>query len=145
MRVFASELEQRFFEPFGRILEPQPGESASQSEKNVFDFFVPFTERSAGWSIGYLSYTGRVLQQLERHPNTPEVFSPLTGDALLVLAVDPAEEATFRAFRLDKPIVLNRGVWHGVICLSRQVKILIVENPDTVDEYHKLARPVKGE
>ncbi len=145
LRVAAMPLEQRLFEPFGRILAPQPGESASQSERGVFDFYVPFAERSGGWQIGFLSYTGRELQQLECHPNTPEVFSPLKGEALLVLAVDPANQATFRAFRLKKPIVLKRGVWHGVICLSRQAEILIVENPGTVDEYHELARPIKGE
>jgi ureidoglycolate hydrolase len=143
--IVVTELKQPLFEPFGRILNPQPEETASQSEKGVFDFFLPFTERSDGWSIGYLEYSGRQLNQLERHPNTPEAFSPLKGDALLVLAVDPADEATFRAFRLEKPIVLNRGVWHGLICLSRKAEILIVENPDVVDEYHKLARPVKGE
>lgn len=139
-------LEQRLFEPFGRILDPQPGEGPAQSEKGVFDFYLPITERSGGWSIGFLEYSGKALYQLERHPNTPEVFSPLKGgETLLVLAVDPAEESTFRAFRLEKPIVLARGVWHGLICLSGRAEILIVENPETVDEYHKLARPIKGE
>jgi ureidoglycolate hydrolase len=139
------ELKAPLFEPFGRILNPQKGETASQSEEGLFDFYVPFTERSGGWAIGFLEYTGRMLEQLERHPNTPEVFSPLKGEALLVLAVDPEDESGYRAFRLEKPIVLNRGVWHGVICLSRKAEILIVENPDVVDEYHQLTRPVKGE
>jgi len=145
LAIAVAKLKAPLFEPFGRILNPQPGEAVSQSEKNVFDFYVPFTERSGGWSIGFLEYTGRALEQLERHPNTPEVFSPLKGEALLVLAVDPSDERSYRAFRLEKPIVLNRGVWHGVICLSRKAEILIVENPDVVDEYHKLTRPVKGE
>jgi ureidoglycolate hydrolase len=140
-----TELKAPLFEPFGRILNPQTEETTSQSEAGLFDFYVPFTERSGGWSIGFLEYTGRMLEQLERHPNTPEVFSPLNGEALLVLAVDPEDEDGYRAFRLEKPIVLHRGVWHGVICLSRMAEILIVENPDVVDEYHKLTRPVKGE
>jgi ureidoglycolate hydrolase len=140
-----SELNQRLFQPFGRILNPEAGETASQFEKGVFDFYVPFTERSGGWQIGFLSYTGKILEQLERHPNTPEVFSPLKGDALLVLATDPENESEYRAFRLEKPIVLGPGVWHGVISLSPKAEILIVENPDVVDEYHKLARPIKGE
>jgi ureidoglycolate hydrolase len=138
-------LEQRLFEPFGRILQPLPGENPAQSEKGVFDFFLPFTERSGGWSIGFLEYSGKLLHQLERHPNTPEVFCPLKGDCLLVLASDPAEEAGIRAFRLQKPIVLARGVWHGLICLSDRAEILIVENPETVDEYHQLKRSIKGE
>ena len=138
-------MEQEHFEPFGRILHPRAGEAASQSERGVFDFFVPFAERSGGWQIGFLSYTGRELRQLERHPNTPEVFSPLKGEALLVLALDPEDQRGYRAFRLDKPIVLNRGVWHGVIALSRKAEILIVENPDVVDEYHPLRSPIRGD
>jgi ureidoglycolate hydrolase len=139
-----TELKQEHFAPFGRILEPQAGETCLQSEGGVFDFYVPFAERSGGWQIGFLSYTGRELRQLECHPNTPEVFSPLKGEALLVLAIDPEEESGYRAFRLDQPIVLQRGVWHGVIALSPEAEILIVENPDVVDEYHQLRRPIKG-
>ena len=140
-----SEMNQRLFQPFGRILNPQPGETAVQAEKGVFDFYVPFTEPSGGWQIGFLEYTGKVLRQLERHPNTPEVFSPLKGDALLVLAVDPEDEAGYRVFKLDQPIVLDRGVWHGVIALSPKTEILIVESPDVVDEYHALRRPIEGD
>ena len=139
------ELKQEHFQPFGRILVPQARETASQSERGVFDFYVPFAERSEGWQIGFLSYTGRELRQLECHPNTPEVFSPLEGKALLVLAVDPENESEYRVFRLDKPVVLNRGVWHGVIALSQKPEILIVESPDVVDEFHQLRRPIKGE
>lgn len=138
-------LEEDPFRPFGRILNPRPGEAAVVSEQDVFAFYVPFQELSGGWQIGFLEYTGRVLHQLERHPNTPEVFSPLRGEALLVLATDPGDERAYRAFRLEKPIVLNRGVWHGVIALSPKPEILIVENPDVVDEYHPLTRPIKGE
>jgi len=153
MGIAALPLEQRLFGPFGRILQPQAGETCLQSEKGVFDFYVPFAEgaaegaaeQSGGWQIGFLSYTGRELRQLESHPNTPEVFSPLKGEALLVLAVDPGDEGGYRAFRLDKPIVLNRGVWHGLIALSPEAEILIVENPDVVDEYRPLRRPIRGD
>ena len=140
-----SDLEQQIFKPFGRILNPKPGETASALDKDVFKFYVPFTEHSGGWQIGYLEYTGKILDQLECHPNTPEVFCPLKGEALLVLATDPEKENDYRAFKLEKPIVLSPGVWHGVISLSEKAEILIVENPDVVDEFHKLARPIKGE
>jgi hypothetical protein len=75
LTISAVELKAPLFEPFGRVLNPQRGETASQSEEGVFDFYVPFTERSTGWSIGFLEYTGRMLEQLERHP-TPRGFSP---------------------------------------------------------------------
>jgi ureidoglycolate hydrolase len=143
--ITVSDLNQKLFEPFGRILHPKPDEKALVSEKGVFDFYVPFAERSGGWQIGFLEYTGKILHQLECHPNTPEVFSPLKGEALLVLATDAEKESEYRGFRLEKPIVLGRGIWHGVICLSEKAEMLIVENPDVVDEFHELARPIKGE
>ncbi len=45
----ATELKQEHFEPFGRSLNPQTRETDSQSEEGVFDFYVPFAERSGGW------------------------------------------------------------------------------------------------
>ena len=142
LSVSAAALNQELFEPFGRILNPKPEESPSAAEKDVFAFYVTFLEHSRGWQIGYLEHTGRTLDQLERHPTTPEVFSPLKGEALLVLALNPEQPGGCRAFRLEKPIVLKPGVWHGVIALSEKAEILIVENPDVTDEFHKLERPL---
>jgi hypothetical protein len=60
----------------------------------------------------------------------------------LLLATDPDNEQTMRAFKLEKPIVLNRGVWHGVISLSEKSEMLIVESPDVVDEFYKLSQSI---
>jgi ureidoglycolate hydrolase len=177
------QLERDFFSAYGRILEPYAGESPEAREAGSFDFYVPFKEpgkgprgvgSAAGWRIGYLVCTCRELHQLERHPNTAEVFCPLEGEALLVVAGErfgggcmrgdgsirnPSQSApppgpvseklssntAARApvgFLLDKPIVFNRGVWHGVISLSKQSTMLIVESPDVIDEFRKLDRPL---
>ena len=77
---------------------------------------------------------------LECHPNTPEVFIPLSGEAILLVAVDPEEKIT--AFKLDKPLVLSPGIWHGVISLSEKSEMLIVENPDVTSEFHELERMI---
>lgn len=137
-----SELTQELFEPYGRILEPKENEVAEVTESGVFDFYVTFKESSQDWQIGYLKQSGKIVDKLECHPNTAEVFSPVSGNAVLILATEPDQERTMRAFKLEKPIVLNRGIWHGVITLSEQSEMLIVESPDVIDEYHQLPQPI---
>jgi hypothetical protein len=38
--------------------------------------------------------------------------------------------------------VFNRGTWHGVISITKRSEILIVENPDVIDEFFDLPFPV---
>ena len=140
MKILTLELTQKLFEPFGRILEHLPAEIPEVTEKGVFNFFVIFKEFAEGWQIGYLEQMGKVLKTLECHPTTPEVFIPLKGKSILLLAVNPEEEIV--AFKLDKPIVLSRKIWHGVISLTERSEILIVENQDVTDEFYKLQEPV---
>lgn len=73
---------------------------------------------------------------LESHPTTPEVFIPLKGEAVLILAIDPGKGIT--AFKLNKPIVLNQGVWHGVISLTERSEMLIVENENVTDKFYDI-------
>ena len=87
-----------------------------------------------------MEQTGKVVKALECHPNTPEVFIPLSGEAILLVAVDPEKEII--ASKLGKPIVLSRGIWHGVVSLSESSEILIVENPDVTSEFHELEKPI---
>ncbi|MBD3309465.1 hypothetical protein GF339_23910 [candidate division KSB3 bacterium] len=141
-QVATSALTHEHFSPYGRMLAPTAEEQPEVSEAGMFDFYVTFKESSQDWQIGYLKQQGTVLDKLERHANTAEVFAPVSGRAALVLATDPAREETWRAFVLEKPIVLNRGVWHGVIALSEDAEMLIVESPDVTDEFYQLSQPI---
>jgi ureidoglycolate hydrolase len=136
------QLKNELFRPYGRILLPDNEEAPEVSEPDCFDFYVPFLESSRGWQIGYLINRVNFIDKLECHPTTPEVFSPLRGRTVMVVATDPERVNEFRAFDLTEPIVLNRGVWHGVISLTDQSEVLIVENPDVTDEYHRLSEPI---
>ncbi len=143
-KIKVIELKQELFKPYGRILEPQENGVPEVSEKDNFDFYVPFKESSRGWQIGYLISVNKNITQLERHPNTAEVFSPISGYALLAVTENPSDpdSDTILGFRLEKPIVFNRGVWHGVISLSEKSEILIVESPDVIDEFFKLQNSI---
>lgn len=140
MKIKTLELIQKSFQPFGRILKNLPTETPEVSEKDVFNFYVIFKEFAEGWQIGYLEQMGKKLKALECHPTTPEVFVPLKGESVLLLSVEPREEIV--AFKLSKPVVLNRGVWHGVISLTEKSEILIMENQGVTDEFFKLKEPV---
>jgi ureidoglycolate hydrolase len=131
-------LEQARFAPYGRVIVPLPDESPEMAEPDQFAFYVPFSERSKGWQIGYLVNLAGAIDKLERHPNTPELFSPLGGESVLVVAENPGHYESLRAFFLSGPIVLSRGVWHGVISTTERSEVLIVENPGVIDEYFSL-------
>lgn len=137
-KISLSGLEPAIFEPYGRILEPQEGEVPEVTEPGMFDFYVPFSVSSQGWQMGYLVNMTKSLDRLERHPNTPEVFSPLSGKTVLVVSKNPEYPSSIVGFTLSKPIVFNYGVWHGVITLSEKSEVLIVENPDVIDEFYEL-------
>ena len=135
-------LREDLFSPYGRILEPLGNESPEVTEPDNFDFYVTFKEFSQGWQIGFLINFSKKLEQLECHPNTAEVFSPVTGDTLLVVSENPEDLQTLRGFKLEKPIVFHRGVWHGVIALMEKSEVLIVESPDVIDEFFQLQQSV---
>jgi ureidoglycolate hydrolase len=131
-------LDEEHFAPYGRILTPRKDETPEVSETGIFDFYVPFSDSSQGWQIGYLVNVAKRIDKLERHPNTPEVFSPLDGKSVLVVSEDPGDPDSVFGFFLSKPIVFNRGTWHGVISVTKTSEILIVESPDVIDEFFQL-------
>ena len=143
LKVIHSELTRASFKAFGRILEPYQDEFPEVEEKNLFKFFVIFKELSQAWQIGYLQQTGKKLKKLERHPTTPEVFIPLKGRTILILSNDLVEIPM--GFELTRPIVLRKGIWHGVISLTEKSEILIVENEDVTDEYYDLTDTISDE
>lgn len=138
MKIPVKELARESFDPYGRILLPRKGEQAEVQENGLFDFYVPFIEQSQGWQIGYLLNKTKHVAKLERHPNTPEVFCPLSGESVLVVSENPMHPESVFGFTLTRPIVCNRGVWHGVLTASGLSEILIVENPDVIDEFFEL-------
>ena len=139
MKLRAKSLTHSDFEPFGRLLEPMESEEPEVVEPGLFEFFVTFSNESDGWQIGFLKLTGDKVEKLENHPHTPEVFSPLSGKAILVVSNNPESREDIHAFYLDTPIVLNEGVWHNVANLSETSEMLIVENTEVGDQFFELS------
>lgn len=60
-----------------------------------------------------------------------ETFEPMSGVAILFVA-EKNDRNSIKAFLLDKPVCLNKGIWHGIITLSQQAFVKVTEN-NTVD------------
>ena len=83
------------------------------------------------WRVAFLNYAERFdkVTYLERHLLTDEVFVLLEGSAELWIG----KEMT--VVPMEKNLIYNvgQGVWHA-IRVSRDAKVLIVENSDTARE-----------
>jgi len=79
----------------------------------------------------------RAIEQMENHPQSEELFAPVQGRSILVVAEKGEfDEDTIHAFFLDRPVSVGPGVWHGVFAL------LIAENLEVGAEYAELSAPV---
>jgi len=113
------------FQPFGRVIE-FPVKGLKNKKHNLF--CIVLTEsRPRGWRIAYLVVRDKTIHQLERHSDTYESFEPVSGKTVLYLA-RPKSPSKVESFILDKPVILDKGVWHGVITLGRESEIKITEN-----------------
>jgi ureidoglycolate hydrolase len=131
-------LTHKSIRPYGKIIDS----SCVKFARGDDGFGVLFKERSAGWRVAYLVVRRGRIERLERHPNTAETFEPVRGRAVIALASGRNPER-FRLFRLDRPVVLNKGVWHAVAAPSKGCEIKICEGIRVVEEYYRLERPFR--
>jgi ureidoglycolate hydrolase len=121
------------FERYGRVIEPFNEAPVEQGKGR--DFYILSESKSSGWRIGYLIQTSKEVNYLEKHPESKETFEPIEGGTIILLSLGDKIDA----YLLDKPIIINEGVWHALIALSEKVKIKISENL----EVKKITKPIK--
>ena len=87
--------------------------------------------RYQGWRVAIINYAERYdrkyIEKLERHLLTDEVFVLLEGEATLI-----AEDGEC-PMEKGKLYNVKAGAWHA-ICVSKDAKVMIVENNDTGPE-----------
>ena len=87
--------------------------------------------RYDSWRVAIINPSERFeeknLDKLERHLLTDEVFVLLEGEAIL------ASETTRYQMEKHKIYNVRKGAWHA-ISLSKDAKVLIVENSETGKE-----------
>lgn len=121
------------FKPYGLIIE-YPKKGASK-KGNLFKIII--RQPGLGWRIAYLVVRDKSIVRMESHPSSLESFEPCGGKTMLFVSKkkDPVK---IDCFILDKPVILKRGVWHGVIALGGESEIKIVENSRVKSLYWRL-------
>ncbi|MBI4846622.1 MAG: hypothetical protein HY810_09190 [Candidatus Omnitrophica bacterium] len=112
------------FKKYGWIIEWDGQEKA----KSVNQFRIVIRDRKViGWRIAYLIVREKIIDKLEQHPFSMESFEPVKGEAVLFICSGKTPEK-IEAFKLDQPVILKRGIWHGIICIGKEAHVKITEN-----------------
>ncbi|HPM42635.1 MAG TPA: hypothetical protein PLV52_02280 [Candidatus Omnitrophota bacterium] len=125
-----NKLTEENIRPYGIIISHK----SAKTQRDGNGWGILFKERSSGWRLAYLILRSRAIRRLECH-DSPETFEPIKGDAIIALA-GPTSPDRFKLFRLDKPILLKKYVWHGVFTISKETHIKITENIKVSSKYH---------
>lgn len=135
MDILLKELEKAAFAQYGTIIDFSP------DSPEVFQVKV-VEKGNTGWRIAVQKVTSKSITRLSCHPNTMETFEPLQGVAVLVVA-EHDNPQKIEAFLLDKPVCINRSVWHNLITLSNYALVKITENERVESEMYELASEFK--
>ncbi len=129
----------RAFARFGKLIE-YPRKSRAPRRGNLFHI-VCRERKPVGWRIAFLVVRERQVRRMEQHPGVLESFEPVSGAALLLVSDRPSPQR-IRCFRLDRPVVLHRDIWHAVVTVSKESQIKITEDARVRCRYWRLRSPL---
>jgi ureidoglycolate hydrolase len=127
-------LTKNSFKKYGLVMELAPDKKR---------FHVLFGESGkTGWRVGYSRVRPEPVKMLELHPDSLETFEPVKGICVIVVAPEKKPEK-MEAFLLDKPVCVNKKVWHEVCVISETCELKLVENYMIEGtRYHTLKKPI---
>lgn len=120
----AQKISAACFKRFGWVIE-YPRKSKASKSKNLFRIVV--RQPALGWRIAYLVVRDRAIKKLEQHPGSLESFEPVTGRGFLYVCATKDEDKV-ECFILDRPVILKKGIWHGIVSVSDECDVKITEN-----------------
>lgn len=80
-----------------------------------------------GWRLAEIPVDNREVTEMSYHDNTPEGFFPVEGITMLKLSADESFEHC-ETFLLDRPVLINPCIWHGLAALTESSRIIVAEN-----------------
>lgn len=113
------------FKKYGWVIE-YPNKGRENKKENLFRIVLR-EKKPLGWRIAYLVVRDRAISRLEQHPGSFESFEPVSRKSLLYVA-SLKDTKKIECFLLDKPVILKKSIWHGVITLEKETEIKITEN-----------------
>ncbi|MBF0478572.1 MAG: hypothetical protein HQL26_03730 [Candidatus Omnitrophica bacterium] len=120
------------FRKYGRIID-YPLREKKGDKRNLWRI-VHTSEAKTGWRVAYLVLRDRTIGRMECHPDSDETFEPVKGKALFFVSREQ-DFKKIECFSLDKPVILFKGIWHGLIREDDEVDIKITENAKVKCEY----------
>ena len=61
----------------------------------------------------------------------------------VLLVAEHETPEKYKAFVLDKPVCLKKGVWHQVLSLTPSAEVKITENKDVYSEFYDLPEEIQ--
>ena len=121
------EISAESFAPYGWVIE-YPRKEVDSKGENLFRVVLK-EDGSVGWRIAYLIVRDKIIKRLEQHPCSYETFEPVAGQSVLYVAVDKFQKG-IEGFLLNRPIILKKGIWHGIVTIGDEAEIKITENAE---------------
>lgn len=106
-------------------------------KENIFCIVLKEKQR-LGWRIAYLVLRDRHIAKLEQHPDSYESLEPVKGKTILYVSASK-NPSKIESFILDRPVILRKKIWHGVVTASPESEIKITENAVVRCIYRELA------
>ena len=97
------------------------------------------------WRVAILRYQDdlqpELIDQMERHNETDEVFVLLCGQGVLILGGTGSQVEGFYSLVMEYGKLYNvkRNAWHTIL-LTRDASVLLVENNDTTEQNSEYTR-----
>lgn len=141
-------LTKEAFAPFGHVLMLNPGKPLIKPQPPQFTDRIPFEVDDGNPEFVYALLERREFKfsNMERHLKVTQGFFPLHGGAAIVTvapATNPNDPESLpspdsvKAFLLESynAVVINRGVWHGMIFpLEEKFGYILATRDKTTDE-----------
>ncbi|MCA9398315.1 MAG: hypothetical protein KC618_01110 [Candidatus Omnitrophica bacterium] len=125
-------ITQKSFRRYGRLIH-YPAKNTKGTVRNLWR--IVYTEKAkVGWRVAYLVLRDKSIGRMECHPYSDETFEPVKGKALLFVS-KTRDFNDVECFLLDQPVILFKGIWHGLITLGAETEIKITENSKVTCRY----------
>lgn len=134
-------LSVKSFKSFGKIIE-YPNREVKGKTRNLWRVLHTESQR-VGWRVAYLVLRDKSIGRMECHRASDETFEPVKGQALFFVSHEK-DLNNIRCFLLDRPIILNKGTWHGLISVSEETEIKITENAKVSCKYWNFGFRIKS-
>ena len=123
------------FRSFGRLIR-------FPEEDRESNFIIIASDTESPWRLAVFRYWNHSIEKIECHPTSMESFEPLEGETLLLVAEHDTPE-DYHIFRLDQPVILEKGVWHQTLSLTDSAQVKITENLKVPTEFYSLSEAVE--